>query len=165
LVRLRFLKLAMASESERKLKETQEYYGKILQKSDDLKTNACCTEGMPPEHIAAALSNIHLEVIEKYYGCGIVMPDVLEGQTVVDLGCGAGRDVYTIAQLVGSTGKVIGVDMTPEQLEVARRHEDYHKESSAMPNLMCSSSRDSLKTWVQQALLMLLPISSSQIVC
>jgi len=118
----------MASESERKLKETQEYYGKILQKSDDLKTNACCTGDMPPEYIATALSNIHLEVIEKYYGCGIVIPDVLEGQTVVDLGCGAGRDVYTVAQLVGSTGKVIGVDMTPEQLEVARRHEDYHKE-------------------------------------
>jgi len=129
-----FLEAVMdAAEAERKLKETKEYYGKILQKSDDLKTNACCTEGMPPEYIANALNNIHIEVIEKYYGCGIVIPDCLEGQTVVDLGCGSGRDIYTVAQLVGPTGKAIGIDMTAEQLAVARKHEDYHKEKFGYP--------------------------------
>ena len=46
---------------------------------------------------------------------------------VLDLGCGAGRDVYAIAQLVGEDGHVIGVDMTPEQLETARKYEDYQK--------------------------------------
>jgi len=106
----------------------QEYYGKILQKSEDLKTNACCTSGAPSPHIAAALRNIHEEVIMKYYGCGECLPDELDGCTVLDLGCGAGRDVYLAAQLVGASGKVIGVDMTTEQLDVAREHEDWHRD-------------------------------------
>jgi len=45
---------------------------------------------------------------------------------VLDLGCGSGRDVYVLAKLVGPTGRVIGVDMTDEQLAVARSHVDYH---------------------------------------
>jgi len=52
----------------------------------------------------------------------------LEGKTVLDLGCGAGRDVYIASQLVGEGGKVIGVDMTKEQLEVAKKYQDYHTE-------------------------------------
>ena len=47
-------------------------------------------------------------------------PQCLSGTTVLDLGCGAGRDIYALAQLVGPKGKAIGVDMTNEQLEVAR---------------------------------------------
>lgn len=47
----------------------------------------------------------------------------MEG-AVLDLGCGTGRDVYLASQLAGSDGFVIGVDMTDEQLEVARRHKD-----------------------------------------
>jgi len=53
---------------------------------------------------------------------------LLEGKTVLDLGCGAGRDVYIASQLVGEGGKVIGVDMTKEQLEVAKKYQDYHTE-------------------------------------
>jgi SAM-dependent methyltransferase len=49
----------------------------------------------------------------------------LEGATVLDLGCGAGRDVYVAAQLVGPAGSVIGVDMTDELLAVAKAHEDW----------------------------------------
>jgi len=54
---------------------TQEYYGKTLQKSEDLKTNACCTAGSPLDHIKEAISNIHPDVIAKYYGCGFCVPD------------------------------------------------------------------------------------------
>ena len=75
-----------------------------------------------------ALSNIHDNVMLKYYGCGLCIPPMLEGCTVLDLGCGSGRDVYAIAQLVGESGKVIGVDMTDEQLETAREFEEYHRE-------------------------------------
>ena len=49
---------------------------------------------------------------------------LLEGCTVLDLGCGAGRDVYLASRLVGPNGHVIGVDMTDEQLEIARRNLD-----------------------------------------
>lgn len=107
----------------------QEYYGKILTKSDDLKTNACTTDANMPDGVKAIMPLLHDEVIAKYYGCGIVMPEELEGCNVLDLGCGAGRDCYIISKLVGPEGNVVGVDMTDEQLEVANRHVDFHTES------------------------------------
>ncbi len=54
------------------------------------------------------------------------MPEVLEGCKVLDLGCGAGRDCYIVSKLVGPTGRVVGVDMTPELLETARRYVKVH---------------------------------------
>jgi SAM-dependent methyltransferase len=45
-----------------------------------------------------------------------------EGETVVDLGSGGGLDVFLAAQKVGDTGKVIGIDMTPEMIDLARRN-------------------------------------------
>lgn len=108
--------------------EVQNYYGEVLQSTADLKTSACCTADAPPEYLRAALSRVHDEVITRYYGCGLVLPEALDGATVLDLGCGAGRDVYTLAQLVGPDGFVVGVDMTAEQLSVARRHEAWHAE-------------------------------------
>ncbi|MEU3199381.1 methyltransferase domain-containing protein [Streptomyces sp. NPDC006996] len=104
----------------------KDYYGKVLASSADLKTSACCTDVAPPPHIAAALAEVHDEVMERFYGCGSPIPPALEGATVLDLGCGTGRDVYVLSQLVGPTGRVIGVDMTEEQLAVARRHQDWH---------------------------------------
>ena len=114
----------------------QDYYGKTLQGSDDLQTDACCTAGAPPEHVRKVLAKIHPEVSGRYYGCGLIAPEALKGARVLDLGCGAGRDVYAIAQLVGETGEVVGVDMTEEQLEVARRHEAWHADAFgyAKPN-------------------------------
>ena len=103
---------ALPSAESKVRKDVSEYYSKVLAKSDDLKTNACTTGGAPPEHIIKCLSNISADVIAKYYGCGLCIPDAIEGCTVLDLGCGSGRDVYIASQLVGQTGKVIGVDMT-----------------------------------------------------
>lgn len=45
---------------------------------------------------------------------------------MLDLGCGSGRDCYLASAMVGEAGKVIGVDMTDEQLEVAKKYVDYH---------------------------------------
>lgn len=64
------------------------------------------------------------EVKAKYYGCGSPFPMGIEGLRVLDLGSGSGRDCYVCAALVGERGIVTGVDMTPAQLEVARRHAD-----------------------------------------
>ncbi len=58
-----------------------------------------------------------------FYGCGSPIPPALEGATMLDLGCGTGRDVYICSKLVGPSGRVIGVDMTEQQLAFARRHE------------------------------------------
>ncbi|HDS84004.1 MAG TPA: methyltransferase domain-containing protein [Phycisphaerales bacterium] len=103
----------------------KQYYGKILQKSEDLKTSACCCNGnhLSPA-VKAALSEINDEIIARFYGCGSPLPPLLEGCTVVDLGCGTGRDSYVAARLAGPTGTVIGVDMTNEQIEVAIRNRD-----------------------------------------
>lgn len=106
----------------------QKYYGEILEKTQDLKTSACCTIEALPEHVSTALGAIHEEVSSRYYGCGLVLPEALEGCRILDLGCGSGRDCYLLAQLVGAEGSVVGVDMTPAQLEIAQRHQAYHAE-------------------------------------
>jgi ubiquinone/menaquinone biosynthesis C-methylase UbiE len=102
--------------------QIQEYYGKVLGGSHDLKTNACCsTDAMPP-HLKAVLKEIEPEILNTFYGCGAPIPEALDGCTVLDLGCGTGRDAYLAARLAGPKGRVIGIDMTAEQLEVARRN-------------------------------------------
>lgn len=72
-------------------------------------------------------ADIHPEVSGRYYGCGLVAPDLLAGLRVLDLGCGSGRDLYLLSRLVGEAGAVVGVDMTAEQLAMAERHQDYHR--------------------------------------
>lgn len=105
----------------------QDYYGRTLKSSADLKTSVCCDANAPPPALRPVLGRIHPEVLARYYGCGLVSPPLLAGCRVLDLGCGSGRDVYALAQVVGEQGEVVGVDMTAEQLAVARRHEDYHR--------------------------------------
>lgn len=107
--------------------DVKDYYGKTLQTSADLKTEACCTPGYMPGFVKRTLSNVHDEVLAKYYGCGLVTPTVLDNVRILDLGSGSGRDVYALAQLVGENGEVVGVDMTAEQLAVARAHTEWHR--------------------------------------
>ncbi|KAA3612373.1 MAG: methyltransferase domain-containing protein [Calditrichaeota bacterium] len=108
--------------------EVKEYYGQTLDSTNDLKTSACCTNDSIPEHHKKALANIDDEILNKFYGCGSPIPENLAGLTVLDLGCGTGRDAYLAAQLVGEKGFVIGVDMTDEQLEVANRHKENQRQ-------------------------------------
>ncbi|WP_456377460.1 methyltransferase domain-containing protein [Thiolapillus sp.] len=109
-------------------KEVKHYYGTVLQGSKDLKTDACCTAEAMPSYLKALMEHIHPEVQSRYYGCGLVIPEALDGCDILDLGCGSGRDAFLLAAMVGEQGTVTGVDMTEEQLEVALRHQDYHKE-------------------------------------
>ena len=62
--------------------------------------------------------------IEASLGCGVptAVADLRPGETVLDLGAGAGADVLISARRVGPTGRVIGVDMTEEMLSLARKH-------------------------------------------
>ena len=105
----------------------KEYYGSTLSGSSDLKTDACCSLEEMPCHIKETLARIHPEVSEKYYGCGLVVPDLLQGMRVLDLGSGSGQDCYVLSALVGEAGEVVGVDMTDQQLAVAERHLEYHR--------------------------------------
>src|ERR1035437_6035927 len=107
----------------RHLAEIKAYYGKILQGSKDLQTKACCcSESIPSAH-ASILANIDTEILERFYGCGSPIPVSVNDCSVLDLGCGSGRDAYLVSALVGPDGQVIGIDMTEEQLDVARRHQ------------------------------------------
>lgn len=113
----------------------KDYYGKQLQSSADLKTSACCDVSAMPEWLKPLLSRIHPEVLARYYGCGLVAPAELEGCTILDLGCGTGRDVYALAQVVGAKGRIIGLDMTDEQLAVAEEHKAWHAEQFGYDNV------------------------------
>lgn len=78
----------------------------------------CC----PVDYNSEYLKVIPPEVIERDYGCGDPSRYLREGEIVVDLGSGTGKICFIAAQIVGPKGKVIGVDMTDEMLEVARRN-------------------------------------------
>jgi len=108
------------------LASIRRYYGEVLKSSQDLKTGACCPVETMPAWLQPLLDDVHPHVRERFYGCGSPLPPALHGCTVLDLGCGSGRDVYLLSRLVGEHGRVIGVDMTTEQLTVARQHCDWH---------------------------------------
>src|SRR3984893_8896084 len=76
----------------------------------------CC----PVDYNTEYLKVIPQEVIERDYGCGDPSKYLREGETVLDLGSGTGKICFIAAQIVGPNGRVIGVDMTDEMLEVAR---------------------------------------------
>lgn len=109
-------------EADTTTRNVQEYYGKTLQSSKDLKTSACCSAVPPSARVRGILAAVPDEVMARFYGCGSPLPLGIDGLNVLDLGSGSGRDCYVAAALVGPSGSVTGVDMTDEQLAVARAH-------------------------------------------
>ncbi len=87
----------------------------------------CC--GTPTTALAAGYDESVLgkapdEAVQASFGCGdpVAFVDVAPGQTVLDLGCGAGLDLILAAERVGAAGRVIGVDASEEMLALARDH-------------------------------------------
>src|SRR5437764_4493510 len=91
----------------------QRYAAGAKERADKL----CC----PVDYESEYLKVIPQEVIERDYGCGDPSRYLREGEVVLDLGSGTGKICFIAAQIVGPRGKVIGVDMNDEMLEVARR--------------------------------------------
>ncbi len=106
------------------LESVRNYYSKVVRTQADLRTSACCTADSFPEYLKPILAKIDDEIQSRFYGCGSPIPLALDGCTVLDLGCGTGRDVYLASSLVGAEGWVIGVDMTEDQLAIAQHHRD-----------------------------------------
>ena len=80
----------------------------------------CC----PVPAGATSFDHVPQEVIDKDYGCGDPSEFIREGETVLDLGSGAGRICFVASRLVGPHGRVIGVDMNGDMLAVANRYVD-----------------------------------------
>ncbi|MFQ6041149.1 MAG: arsenite methyltransferase [Candidatus Poribacteria bacterium] len=85
-----------------------------------LKGNFAALAGYTEEQI----SQIPADAVENSFGCGnpLALAEINEGDVVLDLGSGAGIDVLLASKRVGPNGKAIGLDMTPEMIEKARRN-------------------------------------------
>lgn len=103
-----------------------------IAKGDAGGCTASCCDGTAPlitiKEMGEALDYSEEDLLSKLgeanlgLGCGnpISMADLNPGETVLDLGSGPGFDAFLAAQRVGESGKVIGVDMTPEMVQMAR---------------------------------------------
>ena len=78
----------------------------------------CCPVDYNPQY----LEILPQEIIDRDYGCGDPSQYLQEGETVLDLGSGAGKICYIAAQVVGAKGRVIGVDMTSDMLGLAKKY-------------------------------------------
>jgi len=117
---------------EEKIKKSiRESYGKIAKKQSSCcaPVQSCCNKDTATE-ISKKLgyTKAELEAVPEGanlgLGCGnpVALASLKEGETVLDLGSGAGVDCFIAAKKVGKQGKVIGVDMTPEMLDKAREN-------------------------------------------
>lgn len=97
--------------------EVRDFYAKAAVASQE---SLCC----PVKYDTGDLSHIPEEVLSISYGCGspVSRASITPGETLVDLGSGGGIDCFIAAKIVGSEGRVIGVDMTDEMLDKARHN-------------------------------------------
>ena len=131
----------MKTERHQDIKNTiRKTYGKIAlqERSSESGSSSCCAPGCcsgggggdSPAQAATVVGyeTSELESVPQAsilgVGCGapVKFADLQKGETVVDLGSGGGIDVFLSANKVSNTGKVIGIDMTDEMLERARRN-------------------------------------------
>ena len=97
-------------------KAVQKRYGRAARAPEEA---LCCPVSYDPRYLKV----IPAEILERDYGCGDPSRFLRPGDTVLDLGSGAGKICFIAAQIVGPTGKVIGVDFNPEMLALARKHQ------------------------------------------
>ena len=114
----------------------------------------CC----PTEYAGNYTAILPEEIIAKDYGCGDPTRYVNVGETVVDLGSGAGKNCYILAQKVAESGKIIGVDFNDVMLDLARKYQDemanklgYHNTEFIKGKIQdLKLPLDKLETWLQE---------------
>src|SRR4051812_709244 len=94
-------------------KAVAERYSKAAQKYESMP---CCPGNSYDKRYLKAIPS---EVIERDYGCGDPSKYLRPGDTVLDLGSGGGKMCFVAAQMVGAQGRVIGVDINEEMLDLA----------------------------------------------
>jgi ubiquinone/menaquinone biosynthesis C-methylase UbiE len=109
----------------------RERYAAAARRTTDGEGSSCCGPAAPADEAGlfgaslydpGAAEGATAESVAASLGCGVptAVADLSEGETVLDLGSGAGADVLISARRVGPSGKAIGLDMTDEMLELAR---------------------------------------------
>ena len=122
----------MVNVEEGKIKEiVKEHYGDLArgatsqlpQATDCCGANACCETAL---YSAEEVETLPTEAVQASAGCGnpTALASLNEGETVVDFGSGGGIDCFLAAQQVGSGGRVIGIDMTPDMIDLANKNRD-----------------------------------------
>lgn len=112
----------------------QGYSERIAQADGAMGTEAakvCQINAYDPE----LLSKIPQEVVDRDYGCGNPSKYAQVGDVVLDLGSGSGKICYILAQIVGASGQVIGVDMNRDMLDLSRRYQSAFAETVGYENL------------------------------
>ncbi len=102
-------------------KEVKKRYGQFAEQSSSCCPDySCCDIGYSIEEIKYLPSDIS----EFSLGCGnpVALADIRKGETVLDIGSGGGLDVFLASKRVGPEGKIIGLDMTEQMVEKARKN-------------------------------------------
>ncbi len=131
----------MKSKKEEIKKIVREKYAEVARTNTSCCSPSCCGSsqaatqkeslsqkiGYKPDDLAKVPSESNLGL-----GCGnpVALADLKEGEVVLDLGSGAGIDCFLAANKVGPSGRVIGVDMTPEMIERGRANARLHNYSN-----------------------------------
>ncbi len=105
--------------------------------AQQVQPSLCCPTSYDPQYLRI----IPQEILEKDYGCGDPSAYVQHGETVLDLGSGAGKICYILAQKVGAAGRVIGVDFNDAMLELARKHQPMIIQSLGYDNVRFAKGR------------------------
>lgn len=123
----------MESQNEKELKTiVREKYAQISQQSKEENETSCCGAGGCCTVDYAVFAEDYSKMkgynpdADLGLGCGLPtqFAQIKEGDTVVDLGSGAGNDCFIARELAGSAGRVIGIDMTPQMIEKANINAD-----------------------------------------
>ncbi len=105
--------------------DVRDRYARAATSHDCCTGVSCCDPITSDLYEESQALSVPESAIVASLGCGnpVAMVELHEGQTVLDLGSGGGIDVFLSARRVGPTGKVYGLDMTDEMLELARRNQ------------------------------------------
>ena len=128
--RLKTMNYTTITENDKTRAAVRESYGKIAREDDSCCSNtSCCGEGAASckaEELGYTLEDLNAlpQGAEMTLGCGnpTAIAQLKRGETVLDLGSGGGFDCFIAAKQVGDTGRVIGVDMTPDMISKARNN-------------------------------------------
>ncbi|MFH2001817.1 MAG: arsenite methyltransferase [Planctomycetota bacterium] len=121
----------------------REEYGRIARQEGSCCGPSSCCGSSPADFVAASIgySEEELDGLPEGANMGLscgnptAIASLRPGEVVLDLGAGGGFDVFIAARKVGPSGRVIGVDMTPDMLDKARRNAKSFKESTGLDNV------------------------------